>query len=850
MQFRKCASRMVIALGLLVFGGNALEATIYGLKSRADSFDSVPPTYLFEFQEDRTGFTIIGQIKVGAASVDADGLAVSASQGLFAFRLTTTGSTLLKINESTGAATPIGAPLVGRDIRGAIFDQDDRLLVLDAKNDQLAQVDPATGILIGSPITLRLGATRFNVHTISDIAQRADGTFFLINGRQIFRLSVTTGALTLQFRDDIASGGTPYISHAGATFSKEAGENDLFVYDINGTDDIYRYDLPLRATSRRLVYGNVVSSFNAGRGDLAALSFNARASVPIADAGPDRSVTRGEIVTLDGSGSSDPDADYPLSYQWTIGARPQGSMATLDQPSSPHPSFLADLSGSYTFELVVADAKGLRSVPDEILVSTGNVPPVALAGPDQAIVVVGTTVQLNGDGSYDADGDLITYQWTFLSRPEESLAELSDPTASDPAFIPDVYGDYVLQLLVTDTFDAVSEDLVTVSFNNLAPVAQASAKREVLAGEAVDLDGMGSSDPNGDMLTYQWSFALKPEGSTASFAAPTEAHTSFAPDVAGDYIVSLVVSDGRLESAPSNVAIHVNTPPVAVAGADQEVILIGTSVQLDAGGSYDPDGDPLTYHWIILKLPAASNAQLSGSSDSDPTFVPDVYGDYVLSLVVVDIFGAEDEDLVTIRFLNLAPSAEADAEQQVVAGDVVRLGGSGSSDPNGDPLTYRWNLLVQPEGSAADLSGETNNRVAFVAVVPGKYVISLVVNDGRLDSVPAHIEVTALSVQAATHRELEELKSTILQLDPTVFKNGTLRGPLANKLDAVLLQIDEGLYEDAIEKLKSDLLPKTDGCAISGSPDANDWITDCSAQQEIYPVVVYVLEILKRLVQG
>ncbi|HEY9422978.1 MAG TPA: PKD domain-containing protein, partial [Thermoanaerobaculia bacterium] len=674
--------KIAICLALMTFAGSAIHATVYGLKSQASSA-SIPPTYLYKFAEDRSGFSIIGQVKVGTTSIDADGLAISASKGLFAFRIGGGGSTLLKINESTGAATPIGALLAGRGIRGAVFDQSDRLLVLDARNDQLAEVNPETGSLVGSPIPVMLGTSRFDVHTISDIAQRADGTFFLINGRQVFRLNVITGALILQFRDDIANGGTPYISHAGATFSTGAGANDLFVYDINGTDDIYQYDLPSGATSRRLIHRDIVSSFNAGRGDLAALSFSVRASVPIADAGPDQSVGQGERVTLDGSGSFDPDGDYPLSYEWAIRARPEGSVAALDTPNSPRPSLVPDRSGSYSIELVVTDARGLRSVADEVLVSTGNVPPVAIAGPDQAIVLVGTTVQLDGSGSYDADGDPLTYEWMFLTRPEGSLAELGDSSAPDPTFVPDVYGDYVLRLVVTDIFGAANEDLVTVSFNNVAPIADTAADRDVTVGETVDLDGSGSSDPNGDSLTYSWSFVLKPEGSAAAFTTPTEARTSFLADLAGDYIVSLVVHDGLLDSTPNNVAIHVNTPPVAMAGPDQEVILIGSTVQLDADESHDADGDPLTYRWTVLTRPEGSLAELSAPSARNPTLMPDMYGDYALRLVATDIHGAEDEDLLTIRFLNLAPIAHAGANQEVVAGDTVNLDGGGSSDPNG-----------------------------------------------------------------------------------------------------------------------------------------------------------------------
>lgn len=839
--------KISIAVTLALLQGAALQATVYGLKSQASS-NSMPPTYLYRFSEDRTGLTVIGQVKIGTASIDADGLAVS-SLGLFAFRLTAEGSTLLKVDETTGAATPVGRLLAGRGIRGALFDQRGRLLVVDARNDQLLEIDPATGSVLGSPLLLTRDGTRFDVHTISDIAQRADGVFFFINGRQIFRLNPVSGSLTLLFWDEIASGGTPYISHAGAAFSVSAGENELFVYDINGTDDIFRYDVTVGPASRRLMYANLVSAFNAGRGDLASMPSSFRASVPVADAGPDRVGQPGEAVTLDGSGSFDADGDYPLKYEWTILERPEGSLAALDAPASPMTAFVPDLKGSYTIELVVTDSLGQRSAPDEVLVSTSNVPPVANAGADQAILLVGTTVQLDGSGSSDADGDPLTYQWTMLSQPDGSMAEISDTSLSNPTFVPDVYGDYVASLTVTDGAGAASEDLVTISFQNLAPVARAESEggTVVTLGDRVQLDGSGSSDPNGDPLTYHWSFVLKPEGSSATFAAPDEALTSFPADLPGEYIVSLVVHDGRLESKPSNVALRVNAPPVADAGPDRELFVPNTTVRLDASGSHDPDGDLLSYRWTFLARPMGSSAEISESSVPDPTLLPDRYGDYVLRLVVTDAFGAEDEDVVTLHLVNLPPVAHVEAVREAVVGDRVNLNGGGSSDPNGDSLIYAWTLTTRPEGSAASLDGASTAEATFKPDQPGEYRVRLVVHDGLLASGPLDVRMTVLSIQNAAERELTDLGELIQQLGPAVFKHGNSKSTLASKLNAVLRQIEEGAYAEALAKLDGDLLQKTDGCARSGAPDSNDWITDCATQQQIYPVVVYAIDLLRRL---
>lgn len=69
-----------------------------------------------------------------------------------------------------------------------------------------------------------------------------------------------------------------------------------------------------------------------------------------------------------------------------------------------------------------------------------------------------------------------------------------------------------------------------------------------------------------------------------------------------------------------------------------------------------------------------------------------------------------------------------------------------------------------------------------------------------------------------------------------------------HKINAVLIDIDQGLYPEALDKLQNDILKKTDGCTTAGVPDKNDWIVNCTAQGRIYPLIIEAIRLLWELI--
>ena len=142
----------------------------------------------------------------------------------------------------------------------------------------------------------------------------------------------------------------------------------------------------------------------------------------------------------------------------------------------------------------------------------GNSLPTADAGPDQT-AAVGQTAYLDGSRSSDADGDPLTYSWILVSAPHRSQAALSEPSAVSPSIFIDTAGRYRLELVVDDGHGSSVEDTVTISTVNSAPTADAGPDITVGVGIMLELDGGGSSDPDGDRLSFAWAMVEQPEGS-------------------------------------------------------------------------------------------------------------------------------------------------------------------------------------------------------------------------------------------------------------------------------------------------------------------------------------------------
>ena len=314
---------------------------------------------------------------------------------------------------------------------------------------------------------------------------------------------------------------------------------------------------------------------------------------PVAHAGADQPVTIGQSVTLDGSASTDADGD-PLSYLWSLTARPADSTAQLSSTSTAITTIDIDAHGSYQLQLIVND--GFEdSEPDSLVLDVINVKPVANAGPDRS-VYLNEIVTLDGTGSTDADGDDIGYHWSLLSKPAGSTASLVNATTVNPSLRIDRHGMYIVQLIVNDGLEESDADTAVLDVINVRPVADAGADQTVTKGSTFTLNGAGHDD-DGDALTYQWSLLNRPAGSTATLNDAAAATPTFIADLVGVYIAQLIVDDGQLASVPDTVTVTaVNQAPVCGAAFAEPDALWAPDHSFSTitlQGVTDADNDPL-----------------------------------------------------------------------------------------------------------------------------------------------------------------------------------------------------------------------------------------------------------------
>lgn len=312
---------------------------------------------------------------------------------------------------------------------------------------------------------------------------------------------------------------------------------------------------------------------------------------PTVDAGPDqdfnfdpsKSINK---VQLDGSGSKDSDGNDLCQncFNWSVIDRPGESGDefihwALENSDLENPTLIVDVVGPWTVRLTILDDAGTAFTDDVVINVIGPgaaEPPTADAGVlhDVHEIDVGSIVTLDGALSRNSDGNPVCancYDWTFVSVPEGSLADLQNPDLRNPTFTADLLGFYVVQLIVEENGVFSDSDSVTIHAKpaNLPPTAHAGPDQNLDVGSQVTLDGSLSDDPDGDNadLTYSWIFHSFPGATAPVLNLDDSVSPYFTANEVGDYTILLTVNDGLVDSTnedTNSVVITIEAPARAL----------------------------------------------------------------------------------------------------------------------------------------------------------------------------------------------------------------------------------------------------------------------------------------------
>ncbi|MGH6943483.1 MAG: PKD domain-containing protein, partial [Geminicoccaceae bacterium] len=415
-------------------------------------------------------------------------------------------------------------------------------------------------------------------------------------------------------------------------------------------------------------------------------------------AGPSR-VATGVAAAFYGSGSSNATGKIE-GWHWDF-----GDGATADGAKVVHQF---EKPGAYVVKLAIdteANSSACQAVAAEHYV-VANAPPVADAGSER-LVGVNEDVAFDASGSSDPDGAILAYDWDFGDGASATGLYVRHRFAQS--------GRYPVKLTVRDDTDlpnnsATATAMITV---NAAPEPVIGAPDAACPGEQLAFSAADSRDADGATLSYAWHF-----GDGASAEGPKVSHAFTTP---GRYDLTLAVDDGtgRNNSLQQITrSFHVNRPPRALAGPDR-MVCPGDPVAFDGGASVDWDGKLVDYTWDF-----GDGTTANGAKVVHPFETPGLYD---VRLSVSDDSGSSCRtrtDVVQVQ-VNAPPVAVADGDRQGFTGgayDQLLFDASASSDADGEPLSYVWDL-----GDGVQLAGE---KILHGYAEPGEYDVKLGVSDG------------------------------------------------------------------------------------------------------------------------
>lgn len=370
-----------------------------------------------------------------------------------------------------------------------------------------------------------------------------------------------------------------------------------------------------------------------------------------------------------------------------------------------------------------------------------SIPPVANAGIDQTITLPVSNVTLSGTAT--TSGTISSWVWRKVSGGNVVIGPDAQTTTATGL----VQGVYQFELKVTDNAGLTDVDTIQVTVN-AAPITPPNCTGTgtstiTLPTATAALVMTATSTTGGSISSYGW---LKTSGPvTGSIQNATLASTNAINLVQGTYIFTGTATDNNGQTCTAVRTIIVNPAPnvnpTANAGADQNIQLPTTSVNISGSGT-DPDGTISTYLWTKISGPVAgtiTNSALSSTSITGLTLV----GVYKYELRVTDNNGGIGKDTMQITVVaaaNIPPTANAGADKTITLPvNTVSLSGTGT-DVDGTITAYFWQILSGP--GTGSISNTATANTSMLNLVQGVYQVLFTVTDNNGSTASDQVQVT------------------------------------------------------------------------------------------------------------
>ena len=351
--------------------------------------------------------------------------------------------------------------------------------------------------------------------------------------------------------------------------------------------------------------------------------------------------------------------------------------------ASASPTFLTDVDGTLFFAANdgVTGIELWRLLPDGTAARLGDV------NPGSASSQPGFVTNGNGRALFRATEPAFgTELWqASLSDTAPSLVQDINPGPASSSPVPIVRAGSHAFFAADDGRTGI--ELWAIRLNR-APMAAPGGPYQAVRQQELAFDGSGSSDPDGDPLTYAWDFG---DGTSGTGASPVHAYATL-----GTFTVTLVVRDGTDSSEPAATTVTVsNREPLASAGPDATVEL-GAAATLDGSASSDPDGDPLAYEW------RDQDGNVVGTNPLLTLTLP--LGTHPFTLTVRDDFGGAATDSAVV------------VVQDTTAPAVTVTAPEGQTLLTGVPLVIQWTVGDIGALASADVFFSADGGASFVPI--------------------------------------------------------------------------------------------------------------------------------------